>query len=109
MLRDGEPREVFHEDMETPAIVETYTIPQAAEALGKSEVNFRRWLQRDLVPAPYLRETTRNLLVYSRGEMQVLVEQLARHEESFAYYCAQHETAKHSIFQHMQAYRASYV
>jgi len=108
-LIDGDRREVFQEDMEYPAIVETYTIPQAAKALGMSEQNMRRWINEDMVPAPYLGETTRGLKVYSRGEIEVLARQLAAHQQHHAYYCAQHESTRHAIFQHMQAYRVSNV
>lgn len=97
----------MQEDMECPAMVETYTLPQAARALGMSEPSLRRWVRDDMIPSPYLRETTRNLFVYSRGEIEVLARELAAHQQQYAYYCQDHQDRRHAIFQHMQAYRDS--
>lgn len=95
--------------MEHPRTEETYTIPEAAEALGRSTVNFRRWLDNDLVPLPYLKETIHGHKVYTVGELEIIAQELAVHEREFATYGRQHEAMQHRIFQRMQGYRNRFI
>lgn len=95
--------------MRGPAFIEAYTIPRVALALGRSELNIRRWLQTGLIPAPILRETSRGLGVYSRGELEAIAEVLREHETEYAYYCAQHTATTEAIYENVQRYRAEYV
>ena len=59
LLARGERREVITGEMDHPELVETFTVPQAAEALGRSVSTLRRWIEADRVPSPYLREIGR--------------------------------------------------
>jgi len=53
-----------------------------------------------------MRETARGLRVYTVGELEIIGQELALHEQEFAYYCAQHEDVRHRMFQRIQGYRA---
>ena len=86
--------------------VVTYTVPEAAKALGRSDLTFRKWIQEDLIPEPILRDVIRGYRLYSQGELQSIARVLAEHEQEFAYYAVRHEATRHRMFQHVQAYRA---
>jgi len=89
--------------------VESYTIPEAAEAIGKSLNTFRRWIDDQMLPEPYLRDTQSNYRVYSRGEMDIISDALRRHAEEFSYFRADHSTVIHNINQRIQAHRSMHV
>lgn len=95
--------------MDGPAVVETFSIIEAAEAIGRTPLTFRRWIDRDMVPAPYLREEGNRPCVYSRGELEVMAAVLAKHKEDFQYLCEKHEHVRHNMQQHMQAYRSNHI
>lgn len=85
--------------------METFTVVEAAAALGKSESQFRRWLDTEIMPQPYLQETTRGYRVYERGELEQAARILARHAREFAYLGQAHQHVINDIQQHMHAYR----
>jgi len=72
-------------------MIETFSLAEAAVALGKSLPNLRRWVGK-LIPDPFLKETVRGNSVYARGELEIIAEILADHESEFAYFCAKHES-----------------
>lgn len=99
----------MYDENEPPIVATTYTIPEAAEALGRSVSNIRRWLDRDWIPAPHLRDASRGLAVYSQGELEVIRQELEAHEREYAYYGQQHEGMRHRMFQRIQGYRARFI
>lgn len=109
LLCEGTLREVTHEDIETPTSVESFTIPEFSRAIGRSELTVRRWIEADKIPAPYLRETTKNLRVYSIGEAQVMARVLQRREAEFAYLTSTDHLAISEMHEHMHAYRAHHI
>lgn len=106
LLIPGQSREVFCEDMEHPEVVMAYTVPEAARALGRAELTFKKWIAEDLVPGPILKDTLRGYRLYSEGELQAIATVLAQHETEFTYYGVKHEHTRHRLFQQVQAYRA---
>lgn len=92
--------------MDHPVTVQAFTIPEAAVALGRAYLTFRKWIKDDMVPEPILRDTQSNHLLYSEGELQSIANVLAQHEREFQYYGQKHEHTKHRLFQQVQAYRA---
>lgn len=95
--------------MDHPVAVESFSIPQAAEALGRSIATFRRWLEADKLPTPYLRDVSRGTLVYSVGELQVIAREIAEHEREFVYLVSEHTHIVETIHQAVHAYRAEYI
>lgn len=85
--------------------MESYTIPEAADAMGRSEANFRRWIDQGLIPAPYLKESVRQHLCYCRGELDILLRILIEHEREYRYFGAQHEQVSHRMFQNIMGFR----
>lgn len=106
LLSSGQNRELIADEMETPVYVESYTMPEAARALGRSEISLKKWIAEGIIPAPILRDTTKGYRHYSIGEMLVLVRTLAEHENSFTYLSTKHTETIHRIWQAMQAYRS---
>jgi hypothetical protein len=85
--------------------METYTIPEAADALGKSLSNFRRWLLNEWIPAPILSDTTRQVACFCVEELEILARVLATHERNFSYLCAQHTDVITNMSQLIHGYR----
>lgn len=102
-------REVISDDMEYPHVVEAFTLPEAAKALGRTELTLKRWIEEDLIPEPILRDTSRSYRQYSVGELQVLARELREHEREFSYYAMSHTARRERIMQHIFAYRQHHV
>ena len=109
MRTRGVMREVVSDDMEYPHVVEAFTLPEAARALGRTELTLKRWIEEDLIPEPILRDTSRNYRQYSAGELQVLARELREHEREFSYYAMSHTARRERIMQHIFAYRQQHV
>ena len=109
LLAQGTPREVQTDDMEYPTTVEAFTIPEAARALGRTELTLRRWIADDLVPEPILIDTTYHYRQYSAGELRIIAQHIAVHERSFSYYGVAHTTVKEQIMQGVFGFRANSV
>jgi hypothetical protein len=95
--------------MEYPHVVEAFTLPEAARALGRTELSIKRWIRDDLIPAPVLRDTSRGYSQYSAGELSVLADELREHEREFTYYSFAHTATRESVHQHIFAYRQHHV
>ena len=95
--------------MDHPESVETFSIPQAADALGRSLATLRRWIEADKVPAPYLEEVVRKNKVYSVGELQTIARVISQHERDFIYLATQHSHIVETLRQAVHAYRAEYI
>jgi hypothetical protein len=106
----GVQREVEWEGEDSePQMIESFTIPEAAAALGRTELTFRRWLNKGLIPDPVLFDTTRRYRLYSRGELQTVAKILAEHERSYTYYSEQNEDTRLRIEQAVEGYRRQYI
>lgn len=97
---------MFVDGMDHPVMACVYTIPEAARALGRSELTFKRWISEDLIPEPILQDTTRGYKHYSEGELKVIGEVIAEHEREFSYYTGKHELTRQRLMQRVQGYRA---
>lgn len=109
LLTSGTQREVYTEEMDHPVYVETFTVPEAARALGRSEIGLKRWLTDGIVPPPILLDTVRNYRHYSVGELSVIARVLREHEDEFKYLTVKHTPTIHTLWQGIQAYRAAHV
>lgn len=109
LLFPGTEREVTYEEADHPVVVTSFTIPELARALGRSELTIRRWIDAEKIPGPYLRETTRQLRVYSIGEATTIATVLARHESAYAYLTSTNHEAMRDMNESMHAYRAHHV
>lgn len=99
-------KELYTDDMDHPVCVEAFTLPEAAKALGRSELGVKRWVADGIIPPPYLRDTIRNFRHYSAGELRVIARVLKEHEEEFRYLSAKHTVTIHTMWQAVQAFRA---
>ena len=106
LLERGETKELFTDEMEHPMYAEAFTLPQAARALGRSELCLKRWVSEGLIPPPILRDTVRRYSHYSAGELAVIARVLRAHEQEFRYLASSHTHTIHTMWQSMQAYRA---
>lgn len=95
-----------YEEAEHPVLVVSFTIPEVARALGRAELTIRRWIEADKIPAPYLRDTQRQLRVYSIGEATTMANVLARQEAAYSYLTSTNAEALRDMHESMHAYRA---
>lgn len=95
--------------MDHPVPVESFTIPEAAEALGRSTVTIRRWIEADKIPEPYLEDTQYHWKVYSVGELSVIAGILARHEREFTNFVSEHTMIVETLHQAVHAFRAEHI
>lgn len=95
--------------MDHPAVVESYTLSEAAQALGRSELTLKKWINDDLVPEPVLRETIHGYRVYSVGELTIMARVLAEHERDYSYYTQQHDVTRNTMQQLLHGYRMLHV
>ena len=109
LLARGTQKEVYVGDDLTrvPVVVEAFTVPEAATALGRSELCIKRWIADGLIPPPILRDTTRGYRHYSAGELSTIAAELKKHEADFAYLTATHTVTINAIWQMIQGYRAT--
>lgn len=105
LLTSGIRREVKAYGAGRSRIIDTYTIPEAAEALGKSLPNFRRWVTGELVPSPILKDTARSYFCYCAEELRIMARVLAEHERQYAYFCQSHQTTSNQIHQLITGHR----
>lgn len=109
MLYPGQQREVIADGMEYPAVVEAYSIPEAAKALGRTELTFKRWIEDDLIPEPILKDTTRNYRQYSAGELSAIARVLVEHEAEYSYYAVTHTYTRERIMQAVHGFRSIHI
>lgn len=109
LLHRGTEREVVVPGMDHPVVVEAYTVPEAARALGRAELTMKRWLADDLIPEPILVDTLRGYRQYSVGELQSIAQVLVAHEREYTYYSSTHRLTRERIMQQVSAYRAHYI
>lgn len=97
------------DSMDAPESVECFTIPEAAEALGRSVATLRRWIEADKIPEPYLHDVQRGHRVYSVGELQVVARVLGLHEREFTYFVSDYNHTVETLHQALHAYRSEYI
>ena len=95
--------------MDHPESVETFTIPEAAAALGRSLSTIRRWIDSDRIPPPYLTDVARDYKVYSVGELRTMATIIGRHEREFMYLVAENTYVIQELHQAIHAYRAQFI
>ena len=108
-MTQGQLRELYTEEMDHPVAVESFTVREAALALGRSELGLKRWISDGIVPPPVLKDTVRNYRHYSAGELRAIARVLRDHEEEFKYLTVKHTPTIHTMWQSIQAYRAMHI
>jgi len=78
---------------------------EAANALGKTPLAFKRWIKDEMIPPPILQDTIRGFNHYSVGELQVIATILRNHEKEYTYFLTEHVQTVHLMWQGIEAYR----
>lgn len=91
-------REVRAAGSSRPLYVATYTIPEAARALGKTELTLKKWIEEGMVPEPTLHDTARNYRQYAQPELEAIAAVLVLHAVEFSYYAKNHIGTRDRIF-----------
>lgn len=94
--------------MEEPAVADTFSVPEVAEALGRPLCAIQLWISTDILPRPILREVGGDgTWFFSKGELLVLKAFIDRYAGPSA--LTNMRAATHEIHQAIQAYRDMYV
>ena len=102
-------KEVIGEGIELPTVVPAYNMTEAANALGKTPLAFKRWIKDDMIPPPVLQDTIRGYNQYSEGELQLIANVLFNHESEYTYFLRDHTITIHRMWQAIEAYRKHHI
>lgn len=105
LLFDALDKEVVGDKLEYPIVVPVYNMTEAANALGKTPLAFKRWIKDEMIPPPILQDTIRGFNHYSVGELQVIATILRNHEKEYTYFLTEHVQTVHLMWQGIEAYR----
>lgn len=95
--------------MDHPEFVECFTVPEAAEAMGRDLPTLYRWIAADKIPAPILEAVGEGARVYSVGELVVMARALADHERQWQHLVSAHPSLVEAIHQAVHGYRAEFI
>jgi hypothetical protein len=73
-----------------PVVELAYTINKTAEALGMSQLGFKRWIADGLVPEPVYVDTIYGYKQYALWEVEAFIVPLADHYDTFDYFHSTH-------------------
>jgi hypothetical protein len=75
------------------ASLESFSLAEAAEALGRSLITFRKWIQHNLIPAPLFKDVVKGNFCYTIQEIEAIAAGLVEHERSFVYLGVTHRAS----------------
>lgn len=84
-----------------------FTIPEAAEALGRTQLTLKRWIRDGILPPPIYKDSTYGYMHYSVGELQTVAKILASHERVYDYLRREHEETINRLWQAVEGHRKS--
>ena len=82
-----------------------YTIPKAAQALGKTQITFKRWIKDQMLPPPIFKDTVKGFNHYSEGELQLIADIMVEHFREYDYFHATHTHTVERLWQAIEGYR----
>jgi hypothetical protein len=91
VLRSGVRREVridYEGYGDGLHVIECYTLRETGEALGRVLLTVRSWIASGILPEPIIKEASTGYKQYSRKELDVIAEVIARHESHSQYISA---------------------
>jgi len=91
-------KSVRHQSGGDPFNERAYTMTQAASAVGKSLVTFRRWITDGIIPEPEYEDTSHKYVQYLHWEIEALIGPIADHFDKFDYLHTKHEDQIHAIW-----------
>ena len=83
----------------------TFTIKEAAQAVGKTYLTLKRWVDDGLIPEPILKDSIYEHRHFSISEVKALHECLIEHEKFNTYLNENHEQTLVDITQSFEAIR----
>jgi len=72
-------------DAAISASLHSFSLSEAADALGRSLITFRKWVSQNLVPGPIFADVTKGNFCYTAPEITAIAEGLSSHERDFVY------------------------
>lgn len=90
---------------ETRGYVESYSIPKAAEALGRTKLSLKKWIRDGIIPPPIWKDVSRGFDQYTVGELSVIARVLVEHQSSFVYVSVKHTATIGAIWNALTLFR----
>lgn len=88
---------------------EVYSIPEAADALGKALLTLKRWIQQGIIPEPVATDTVKGHKHYTKGELQSIARILIEHENEYTYLKQTHTDTVDRLHEVVSAYREAHM
>lgn len=111
LLKEGIDKEVVvHlDDGDIIQVHEVYSIPEAADALGKALLTLKRWIQQGIIPEPVVTDTVKGHKHYTKGELQSIARILIEHENEYTYLKQTHTDTVDRLHEVVSAYREAHM
>ena len=90
-------------------VVEGYTLRETGEALGKSMLTIRSWIENQIIPDPFCWESSSGYQQYARFELDVIADILAEHEETSSYISTKDTALIEELWGCVEQVRAEFV
>lgn len=75
------------------ASLESFSLAEAADALGRSLLTFRKWIAQNLVPSPVFADVVKGNFCYTLPEVEAIAAGLVEHERTFVYLGVSHRAS----------------
>lgn len=85
LLTDGVQREVIFDGEDELYVYECYTLREAAEALGRSLLTIRSWIEKEFIPPPVCKGSRPTHQQYTRYELDAIAFVLSEHSKHSKY------------------------
>ena len=85
----------------------SFSTAEAAHALGRSLLTFRKWKEAGLVPQPIFQDAIRGWGYYVQEEIDAIASALAVHEQTHQYYGVGHTETRARVRRAVDAARAA--
>lgn len=111
LLTEGTEKEVIvHlDDGDIIQAHEVYSIPEAADALGKALLTLKRWIRQGIIPEPVVTDTVKGHKHYTEGELQSIARILIEHENEYTYLKQTHTDTVARLHEVVSAYREAHM
>ena len=109
VLCRGIQREIDVDGLDDIVVLESYTLRQTGDALGRSILTIRTWIKNGIIPEPFCTEAATGYKVYARFELDVMAEILADHETHSQYVSADNEELVGEFHECVEAVRQGFL
>lgn len=97
------------EGVEDLLVLEGFTLRETGEALGRSLLTIRSWIENEIILAPFCFEAATGYQQYTRFELDALSEILCEHEQHSQYVSSQDAALIERMHEVMEIARSGFL